>query len=478
MPVIHVVAEYWVVIVPTIFHILGLCFIFDTIMNGRTSQGTIAWVMALFFFPYIAVFLYLFFGARRIKDYSVAHQYSVTDIHHLGKTLQQDHRLQELMEADISKIDIFSHIYHFPFMKGNRATLLIDGEETFASIFEGLAMARNYILVQFFIIHPDSLGNRFKAALIERAKAGVKVYFLYDRIGSVCLSRSYIRELKASGVQVSVFRVGRQWINRLHINFRNHRKIVVVDGEKSWVGGHNVGDNYLGKGRKFSHWRDTHVKVEGPATLPVQLSFVEDWYWASGKLPEVSWDPPPLYGNEPALCIPTGPGDIVESGSLMMVQAINTATSRCWIMTPYFVPDVAVIKALQLASIRGADVRILIPAHPDKRVVWWAAHSYLSEVAVAGVRMYTYNNGFMHQKVFLIDDKVAGIGTANLDNRSLRINFEITMLFTDPAFVKKVDAMCRTDFANSTALTTDDVYRRSIFFRLAIRAARLFSPIL
>ncbi|MDL2274797.1 cardiolipin synthase [Desulfosarcina sp. OttesenSCG-928-G10] len=479
MPFIEWVNEYWVVVIPLVFHTAGLVFIFDVIMNGRTSQGTIAWVMALFFCPYLAVIFYLVFGARRIKNYSIAHQSGVTDIHHLGKMLQQDERLQALMDKkDLSRIDIFSHVYHFPVMKGNRATLLVDGEETFASLFEGIASARHYILAQFFIIHPDNLGNRFKAALIERAKAGVQVYFLYDQIGSVHLSRAYIRELKAAGVHVSIFKVGGRWVNRLHINFRNHRKIVVVDGEKSWVGGHNVGDDYLGKGKKFRHWRDTHVKVEGPATLPVQLSFVEDWYWVCGKLPDVCWNPPPLYGNEPVLCIPTGPGDLVESCSLMMVQAINTATSRCWMMTPYFVPDVAVIKALQLAAMRGVDVRILIPGNPDKRVVWWAAHSYLAEVAVAGVRMYTYTEGFMHQKVFLIDDRFAGIGTANLDNRSLRINFEITLLFTDPAFIQKVEEMCRTDFSRSTALTTDEIYRSSLFFRLAIRASRLFSPIL
>jgi cardiolipin synthase len=363
-------------------------------------------------------------------------------------------------------------------MKGNRCTLLIDGPATFDSILRGIAEAEHYILLQFFIVHADGLGNRLKEALIERANNGVRVYFLYDKVGSVGLSRSYTRELEAAGVQVGVFRVGRGWLNRFRINFRNHRKIVVVDGKTSWVGGHNVGDAYLGKSRRFSAWRDTHVKMAGPVTLGVQLSFVEDWNWACGELPEVSWAPPPAYGHEPVLCIPTGPGDMVESCSLMMVQAINASTRRCWMLSPYFVPDVAVIKALQLAAMRGVDVRILIPANPDKRVVWWAAHSYLFEVAVAGVRMYTYREGFMHQKVFLIDDCLAGIGTANLDNRSLRINFEITMTFTDGDFIRQVEKMCLDDFAVSDPLTTDDVYRRPLPFRLAIRTARLFSPIL
>ena len=189
-------------------------------------------------------------------------------------------------------------------------------------------------------------------------------------------------------------------------------KAISDDGRVAWVGGHNVGDEYLGRDPEFGHWRDTHVRIEGPSALGAQLSFVEDWHWACGQLPDVSWAPPPTFGSEPVLCIPTGPGDLVESCSLMMVQAINASTRRCWMLSPYFVPDVAVIKALQLAAMRGVDVRILIPAHPDKRVVWWAAHSYLFEVAVAGVRMYTYREGFMHQKVFLVDDRLAGIGTA------------------------------------------------------------------
>ena len=478
MPSFEVVIEYWVLLVPLVLHGLGFLFIFDVLMHGRTSQGTIAWVMALFFFPYVAVFFYMMFGARRIQDYAAAHQSGTTDIHHLGKQLRQDEKLRSLMVRETPQIDVLSKIYQLPVMRGNRCTLLIDGKKTFDSILEGIAEARHYILIQFFIVHNDGLGKRLKAALIKRARAGVRVYFLYDKVGSVRLPRSFTNELKSAGVHVGVFRVGRGWLNRFRINFRNHRKIMVIDGKKSWVGGHNVGDEYLGIGTRFSAWRDTHVKMEGPVTIAAQLSFVEDWNWACGTLPDVLWDPPPLFGSEPVLCIPTGPGDMVESCSLMMVQAINASTRRCWILSPYFVPDVAVIKALQLASMRGVDVRILIPAHPDKRVVWWAAHSYLSEVAVAGVRMYTYRKGFMHQKVFLVDDRLAGIGTANLDNRSLRINFEITMAFTDPGFLRRIEKMCMDDFSNSDPLTTDDVYKRSIFFRLAIRAARLFSPIL
>ena len=478
MPAIQVVIEYWMLLVPLLLHGLGILFIFDVLMNGRTSQGTIAWVMALFFFPYVAVFLYLAFGARRIQNYALAHQSGTDAIHHLGRDLRNDQRLDCLMDRDTPIIDVLSDIYQLPVMVGNHCELLIDGQATFDSILQGIRGARHYVLIQFFIVRDSDLANRISSALIERAKAGVQIYFLFDQIGAVGLSRAYTDKLRAAGVNVGIFSMGRGWVNRFRINFRNHRKLVVVDGETSWVGGHNIGDEYLDGGRRFEHWRDTHVKMTGPVTLAVQLCFAEDWHWACGKLPDIAWDPPPCTGSEPVLCIPTGPGDLVESGSLMMVQAINLAKKRCWILTPYFVPDVAVIKALQLAAMRGVDVRIMIPANPDKRVVWWAAHSYLFEVAVAGVRMYTYRKGYMHQKVFLVDDTLAGVGTLNLDNRSLRINFEITMAFTDADFIRRVEAMCLDDFALCDPLTTDEVYRRSLLFRLAIRTARLFSPIL
>jgi cardiolipin synthase len=447
-------------------------------MHGRTSQGTIAWVMGLVFFPYLFVLFYLAFGARRIEAYALHRQSGRSPVVQLGRRLNQDEGLVRHMVDRAPLSGVLNPLTQLPALTGNHTTLLVDGVATFDSLLAGIATARHYVLVQFFRVHDDALGDRLRQALIEKAQEGVAVYFLYDKIGSVGLSRTYLAGMRATGIRVGVFRVGRGWLNRFRVNFRNHRKIVVVDGHTCWVGGHNVGSIYLDGGRHFERWRDTHVKIRGPVTVAVQLSVVEDWYWACGDLPELSWETPAPAGEEAIFCLPTGPGDLVESASLMMVEAIHLARRRCWIMTPYFVPDVAVIKALQLAAMRGVDVRILIPGKPDKRVVWWAAHSYLFEVAVAGARLYTYRPGFMHQKVFLIDDKLAGIGTVNLDNRSLRINFEITMVFSHGEVIEQVARMCREDFAQADLLTPDEVYRRPLWFRLAIRAARLFSPIL
>jgi cardiolipin synthase A/B len=478
MALIDYILDYWILLTALTIHAASWVLIYDVLMHGRTSQGTIAWVMGLLFFPYLFVFFYLAFGARRIEGYADHRQSGRSPLVQLIHRLLADDDLRQMMVAAQPLSDLLNPLTQLPTLGGNRADLLVDGRQTFDSILTGIAEARHYVLVQFFRVHDDALGDILRQALIDKAREGLKVYFLFDKIGSVGLSRIYLSGLKAAGVRIGAFRVGRGWLNRFRVNFRNHRKLVVVDGHTCWVGGHNVGSIYLDGGRRFDRWRDTHVKLQGPVTLAVQLTFAEDWHWACGELPELSWEIPSPVGTEAVLCLPTGPGDLMETASLMMVAAIQRSRRRCWIMTPYFVPDVAVIKALQLAAMRGVDVRILIPGKPDKRVVWWAAHSYLFEVAVAGVRLYTYWPGFMHQKVFLIDDQLAGIGTVNLDNRSLRINFEMTMVFTAPAFIEKVAMMCAQDFAQADLLTPDEVYRRPLWFRLAIRAARLFSPIL
>ncbi len=479
MPDIQIVFDLWVLVIPLLFHALGLYYVVDIIMSGRTSQGTIAWVMALLLFPYLAILLYMVFGGRKLKDYAVARQAGDRTINHLGRELETREDLKALAgELRDPQIDALCNIARLPVSGWNRCDLLINGEATFESIFKGIRRAEKYVLIQFFILHDDTLGRQLRDLCVEKAQAGIPVYFLYDNIGCVGLPKAYLDPLVAAGVNVAVFKVGRGLIHRFRVNFRNHRKIVVTDGHTAWVGGHNVGDEYLGKSERFGPWRDTHVIMEGPIALAVQLSFCEDWCWATEALPEVSWNAPPKKGKEAVLCMPTGPSDRFETGALWVVHAINMAWERCWIFSPYFVPDGSVINALQLAALRGVDVRIVIPANPDKRVVWWAAHSYFSAMGDVGVSILKYQEGFMHQKVILIDDRLAAIGTANLDNRSLRINFEITMMFTERAFIKKVTAMCESDFEGCVAMDPDEWKKWPLPFRLATRTARLLSPIL
>ncbi len=463
-----------------LLHILGFISSVHAVMSTRTSQGAIAWAVSLITFPYVALPAYWVLGRNKFRGYVTARQEGDLEIQNLvGRAGEMVTPYVVPLGKENAAARAGVGLAKIPILSGNDAELLIDGEATFASMFEGIDRAREYILVQFYIVHDDELGRELQSRLIAKAREGVRVFFLYDEVGSHDLSKSYKQELGAAGVQLCDFHSRKGPRNRFQINFRNHRKIVVVDGKVAWVGGHNVGDEYLGKDPKMGAWRDTHAKIEGPAVMAVQLSFVEDWHWAADAVPEVSWQPQPVdTGDIDVLVVPSGPADALETAGLMFVHAINSATDRIWIASPYFVPDESVIGALQLAGLRGVDVRILIPDKPDHLLVYLAAFSFFDEASRTGVKIYRYTEGFMHGKSALVDDAVAAIGTANFDNRSFRLNFEITAFFSDSAFAAQVERMFEDDFARSREMVAADYEDRPFWFKLAVRLARLASPVL
>ncbi len=463
-----------------LLHILGFISSVHAVMSTRTSQGAIAWAVSLITFPYVALPAYWVLGRNKFRGYVTARQEGDLEIQNLvGRAGEMVTPYVVPLGKENAAARAGVGLAKIPILSGNDAELLIDGEATFASMFEGIDRAREYILVQFYIVHDDELGRELQSRLIAKAREGVRVFFLYDEVGSHDLSKSYKQELGAAGVQLCDFHSRKGPRNRFQINFRNHRKIVVVDGKVAWVGGHNVGDEYLGKDPKMGAWRDTHARIEGPAVMAVQLSFVEDWHWAADAVPEVSWQPQPVdTGDIDVLVVPSGPADALETAGLMFVHAINSATDRIWIASPYFVPDESVIGALQLAGLRGVDVRILIPDKPDHLLVYLAAFSFFDEASRTGVKIYRYIEGFMHGKSMLVDDAVAAIGTANFDNRSFRLNFEITAFFSDSAFAAQVERMFEDDFARSREMVAADYEDRPFWFKLAVRLARLASPVL
>ena len=468
-----------IVALVVLFHLMGLLSSIHAIMTTRTEQGAIAWAVSLNTFPYVAVPAYWVLGRSRFEGYVTARRGEMGEIAGLtagARTAVRDFALSPDEVSPASRAA--ERLAGIPILRGNALDLLVDGDATFASILAGIDAAQDYILFQFFIVHDDEIGREVKDHLIARARAGVRVYFLYDEVGSHDLPKSYKEELREAGAAVSAFHTRKGAGNRFQINFRNHRKVVVVDGRVAWVGGHNVGDEYLGRDPKFGHWRDTHVRIEGPAALGAQLSFVEDWYWATEQRLELAWQPVAAAdGDLPVLILPSSPADELETANLMFVHAINSAAERIWIASPYFVPDRPVITALQLAGLRGVDVRILIPDEPDHLGVYLAAFSYLDEGGRTGVGLYRYQDGFLHQKVMLIDDVFATVGTANFDNRSFRLNFEITAATADRGFAAEVERMLEADFARSRRMDPGEFDAKPWWFRFAVRLARLTAPI-
>ena len=463
-----------------LIHLLGILSAVRAVMDARTPQGSIAWAIALVAFPYGALPLFWIFGKRKFEGYVIARRSTLAESDPIARQAYEVLIKRGLRVSTQHSRELpFERLAKVPFTTGNDAEVLIDGEATFASIFAGVRSASKYVLVQFYIFRDDEIGRQLEEILIDRVRNGVPVYLLYDEIGSHDLSRRSLRRMRAGGIDVRSFHTVGGRANRFQINFRNHRKIVVVDGRHAWVGGLNVGDEYLGRDPKIGFWRDTHVHVEGPVVQAVQVAFFEDWRWAADLVPDLDWDPQPARSGarKAILALPSGPADELETCTLFFIAAINAATSRLWIASPYFVPDEQFITAVQLAALRGVEIRILVPKRSDNMLVGLSIWSYLDDLEPVGVQFYQYRRGFMHQKVTLIDDETCTIGTANFDNRSFRLNFEITIGIADRDIASQVRAMLEADFANAERITAAELHKRSFWFRFAVRAARLASPV-
>lgn len=461
-------------------HILGLLSSIHALVHARTSQGAIAWGISLITFPYLAVPAYWIFGRDKFQGYITSRmikgEYRKKIISALEDTIAK-YKVRD--DGNKEAVLAAEYLARVPLLSGNKVELLIDGETTYKSILQAVSEAQQYILFQFYLIREDNTGELFKKVLIEKAKAGVKVYFLYDDVGCLKLSQSYFDELKTAGVFVSNFTARKGLLNPFQVNFRNHRKIVVVDGHSAWIGGINIGDEHLGKSKEYGKWRDTQIKITGPSVLSIQIVFIEDWYWVQGKVLDLNWSISDSMSDKGAhvLIIPTGPADELETATLMFVHAINSAKKRIWIASPYFVPDPSIIVALQLASLRGVDVRILTSGTTDLCLVKFAAFSYFSEVMKQELRFLNIVMVF-HEKAMLIDSSVAAIGTANFDNRSFRLNFEITATVIDQKFVNQVEKMFVNDFSHSQIITDSELANKPWWFRVAMAISRLVSPIL
>lgn len=453
-----------------LLHAAGVIAAMHAVMHTRTPQGAFAWALGLSLLPYFTLLPYLYLGRSRFHGY--------VDMHRLHRqrldlTYTGD---DDAAAPECARYAALASMLDAKFRPQQRLRLLIDGDAAFEAILAAIGQAERCVLVQFFIFHDDGLGRRMQQALLERAAAGVEICVLFDGIGSHALPRQYVETLRAGGVAIHPFATQHRQ-NRFQLNFRNHRKIVVVDGWRGFVGGLNVGDEYLGLKPPLAPWRDTHLELQGTAAADLQRSFAEDWHWVTGALPPML-TPRTVDGSAHTLVAATGPADEQESCSLFFVGAIHAARRRLWLTSPYFVPDQAVMSALRLAVFRGVDVRVLIPARPDHRTVFLASTLHAYDALRAGIRMFRYQPGFVHQKVMLIDDDTAAVGSMNLDNRSFRLNFEISALNVDRAFAGAVEAMLREDFARAAELSEAEYRGASPWRRLAMHVARLFDPIL
>ncbi len=453
----------------------AIWFAWRAISSARTSQGALGWVIFLLAVPYLAVPLFLFLGHHRFRQYVTARRDSeevTTRVRDFGN------RLAPAVPPEFP-VRAFERISDMPVMRGNDMRLLVDGDAAFPAMFDAIDAAQTYVLVQFYIVRDDPTGRVLHDRLTAAAARGVLVRFVCDPVGSMKLSTTYLSELSAAGVHVVEPAQMRGPRNRFQLNFRNHRKTVIVDGLVGFTGGLNVGEEYMGRDPGFGAWRDTQIELHGPVVSQLQLVFAEDWHWATGEvlIEALNWEAGTAEADMSAMVVATGPGDSMETGALFYFSAIANARKRIWIASPYFVPDRDVLTALKHAALEGLDVRLLLPEVVDHRIPWLAAFAFFDEVREAGVQVWRYSAGFMHQKAILVDDCFAAVGTSNLDNRSFRLNFEAMAAFFDPRAAAAAEAMLERDFDRAFRMETPLADQRALI-RYGAPVSRLFAPIL
>lgn len=454
-------------------HLIGLCFSVHSLLQRRSPQGTIAWILGLNLLPYICIPLYLALGAGRIHR-RIGHRLPPDSVRRMLEpilpfTLQEAQGIQRTLQ------DICGYAPCY----GNSLDILQDGKQTYTSLVEQIRAAQQTILLEFFIIRNDRVGNILRELLEERARAGVQVYVIYDEIGSHKLPRGYLKALQQAGVHVASFNGRRFWLSSiLRINYRNHRKLVIVDGKTAFLGSLNIGIEYVAR-RNTPYWRDTFVRLQGPIVNQCLLSFAEDWQRANAEdITPLLATQPQEFGNTECQLIPSGPDNTpINAWQLLLQELAAHAQQRLWLASPYLVPNEAVHAALRAASLRGVDVRILVPRKGDNLAAHLAMLTYLPELTAAGVQVVLYTKGFLHEKIVLCDNDLSCIGTANLDERSLNLNYELTLLSKSDIVASNIEKMLLEDMHSSYYFQTSKEHY-SFLTIICAHICRLLAPTL
>lgn len=444
---------------------------YRALLTSRTPQGSVGWILLILLLPLLGTALYLVFGHADYKSFERERHRSDQTLFDRALASEEDVQAQ-------SRLFPFARIARLPVVPGNDMRLLIDGEATFDRLEQAMSGAKSRLMVQFYTIEDDAVGQRLRDLLIARAQAGVEVLLLHDELPLIGLPRRYKRALIEAGVKLAKPRGPKRLLGPFQFNYRNHRKLVVVDDALAFTGGLNVSRTYLGRNPSIGPWRDTFVEVSGPVVKQLALHFVSDWRWATGEdlSDRIAAEVAPR-GDLNAVALAPSPAEDLAAGNLYFIALAHAAKRRLWIATPYFVPESDVMAALRFAALRGVDVKILVPEKADHYLTYFAAMTYFDDLRLAGGEVWSYAAAFMHQKVALVDDDLASVGSINLDIRSGLLNFEITVLLEGQGAAGPVREMLEADFARATRIDFD-LEDRPVLTRVAARVTRLFAPVL
>ncbi len=453
--------------------------------ESKDPSRTLAWLLILAIAPSVGFFFYLFLGndiRKRIRTKNKKH----LNYEYVKKAavLQQSIMSHvDFVKATESRVDdklisLLLRNSSSPFSVNNEVKVLKNGEETFNSIIQALEDAQETIHLEYFIIRDDRIGRRIRDILIKKAEEGVTVRIIYDSVGCWQLTDDFFAPMKAVGIKSHPFLPVLSPLLSRELNYRNHRKIIVVDGQVGFLGGLNIGVEYLGE-KSLGFWRDTHMRLKGDSVYSLQNIFLNDWYFVSKE--ELSGDyyfpETASYGDKVVQVTSSGPDSDWFTIHQAYFTMITTAEKRVWLATPYLVPDKSLHMALKTAALSGLDVKILIPNKPDHFFVYWASRDNVEELLEAGVKIFTYEEGFIHSKILLVDDVCASVGTANFDIRSLEINYEVNAFVYDHDIVEQLAQDFRMDLDYSKEIILEEHLMRPFWERFLEAMARLVSPL-
>lgn len=456
--------------------------LFSLMLENRSSHHTLLWMGILVFLPIGGYIFYLFSGQLYLKG-------------HLFKSKRRKDRAEwkdlvnDITDPDLSFLNDHQTCFstfakntsQTSFSTGTNTKVLKNGKETFPEIITELEKAQNYIHIEYYIFRSDRIGKKVMEILCDKARAGVEVLFTFDAAGSMKLDKKAIQDMKDAGVNVQPFLPLKYGFFNQKLNFRNHRKIIIIDGKVGFVGGLNVGDEYLGKNKEIGFWRDTHLKVEGEAVYTLHTVFLLDWEYVSGE--DVLTERPQLKqtdkkGDGAVQVVASGPDTQQGIMSDFYYGLFSCATKSIWIATPYFVPNEAIRAALKVAAKKGVQVRLMIPKINDGFLTQYASRSFFTELLNEGVEVYSYTKGFLHQKVIIVDGDMASIGTANMDMRSFHLNFEVNVFMLENSSIADLVSHYESDILDSELVELSEYKKRSLGERSKESFARLFSDVL
>lgn len=465
---------------------------FVVFFERRNPASTWAWLLVLLFIPILGFFAYMVFGrnSKREKmfrekekyDQEVYYKYLFQDVHSAKEITEQKAFIEN--KGKLDHAEYVTDLAHLHLNSGNWITFnnkidyFNNGKDKFEALVQDIRSAKEYIHLEYYIWRGDRLGTRLLDELTKKAAEGVTVRLLYDGIGNSRLPKNFFDRFHAAGGYTAAFLP--RFVVRL--NYRNHRKLAIIDGRVGYIGGFNVGDEYLGIVKRYGPWRDTHLRFQGDAVDQMQMRFIKDWNFTAKqgiiRLSEKYFPKRTQRKGIRTQIVSSGPDTQWKNIRNGYFKMINEAESNVYLTTPYFVPDDGIFEALRVAALSGLDVRILIPGNPDHFFVYWASMSYLGELLEAGVRVYQYEKGFIHAKVLTIDGTVASVGSANMDIRSFDLNFEVNAFMYDKGITKRLEEDFKNDLHSSVEITKEWYHRRKWWFKVHEAVARLISPML